>query len=82
MCLPLYQPMENTLKTIFPQSLMISFEKKTHFLKFSIIKVCLVQNFQSRMKKRQLLRIKSVNFPDNFGTLALSLGKRTNQIGR
>ena len=32
------------------------------------------------MKKRQLLRIKSANFPDNFGTLALSQG--TIQIGR
>ena len=51
---------------------MISFEN-IQFSKFLVIKVCLVQNFQSRMKKRQLLRIKSANFPDNFGTLALSL---------
>ena len=68
------------LLKLFSHNLTWFHEKTWGLSKFLIPMICLVKKFQSRMKKRQLLRIKSANFPDNFGTLALSQG--TIQIGR
>ena len=70
---------KNYIKTIFPQAHMISWENLRPFKVF-YNRDMLSKEIQSRMKKRQLLRIKSANFPDNFRTLAL--GQGTIQIGR